>query len=123
MSENYFNILEVGKNVRKFLSRRSEKVTENYLAKVKNVRKRIKKCKNVRISYFLKLKFLQENDNLVICQTGHTDFYELFRIRKFRSFLRHFGKITSWEFPDIFLSRNKKNLDKKNFLTFLRIVF
>ena len=37
MSENYFKILEVGKNVGKFFSRRSKKwskMSENYLPKV-----------------------------------------------------------------------------------------
>ena len=39
MSENYFQILEVGKNVGKFLFRRSVKMSENDLVKVQKCRK------------------------------------------------------------------------------------
>ena len=39
MSENYFQILEVGKNVGKFLFRRSVKMSENDLAEVQKCRK------------------------------------------------------------------------------------
>lgn len=38
MSENYLKILEVGKNVRKFLASRSTKMSENGRRKYKNVR-------------------------------------------------------------------------------------
>ena len=50
MSENYFKILEMGRNVRKL-------------------------TKNVKMSE----------------KTGHADFADLFRILKFRNFLRNFG--------------------------------
>ena len=56
MSENYFQIFEVGKNVRK-----------NHLVKVKNVGKSTKKCENVRICFGIKIiiKILFRVDTLI----------------------------------------------------------
>ena len=52
MSENNFKILEVGKNVGKFLLRQSVKMSENIRNYVRNVRHKLlirQKFKNVRI--------------------------------------------------------------------------
>ena len=48
MSENHFKILEAGKNVRKTLLSRSEKMPENGSKKLKNARK----CFGIQIPYF-----------------------------------------------------------------------
>ena len=42
MSENHFKILEVGKNVRKFIFRRNRKMSVNEFVKMKNVSKATK---------------------------------------------------------------------------------
>ena len=64
------------------------------------------------LSYF-------RNDIWVTCYTRHADFDELFRILKFRIFLRHFDILLSWKFSDIFSLPKQKNLESlKNFLTF-----
>ena len=47
MSENYFKILEVGKNVRTFLLRRDTKMSENETRKRINVRKCLGKCQKM----------------------------------------------------------------------------
>ena len=41
-------------------------------------------------------------------ETGRADVDELFRMLKFRNFLRHFDILTSWEFSNISHSRNEK---------------
>ena len=68
MSENYFKLLKVCKNNRKWL-RQSKK----------NVRKWIKKCKNVRF-------FWNWNDFKIMIIIRHADFNELFRFSKFQIF-------------------------------------
>ena len=58
MSENYFQILEVGKNVGKFLFRRSVKMSENDLAEVQKCRKIDQKFFRIKMnSYFKKMIF------------------------------------------------------------------
>ena len=50
MSENYFKILEVGKNVRTFLLRRGTKISENETRKrikVRNFLENVRKCRKM----------------------------------------------------------------------------
>ena len=47
MSENYFKILEKGKNVRTFLLRRGTKMSKNETRKLRNVRKCFGECQKM----------------------------------------------------------------------------
>ena len=55
MSEIYFKILEGGKNVRKFIFRRSSKMSENDLAKKEKCRKMNQESIKMSIFYGIKM--------------------------------------------------------------------
>ena len=56
--ENYFKILEEGKNVGNFVFRRNVKMSENVLAKVQKCRKMDQNCFGIKMhSYFKKMIF------------------------------------------------------------------
>ena len=133
MSENYFQILEMGKNVGKFIFRRSVKMSENESTEVQKCLKMDEKISELKcivtsrkwhFSYLLNwtLWFRSAFQNFKFPNFSQT-FWYTFIAEIFWHFYPHFPTfLRTGRFSDIFSFPKQKNLESlKNFPTFLRV--